>query len=631
MCGIAGILNFNKASVSNIVLEGMIRIIAHRGPDDQGVFVDSNFGVAHRRLSVIDLTSAGRQPMHSPGGRYIISYNGEVYNFKELKKDLISLGYKFKSGTDTEVVLYSIDHWGLKAVNYFNGMFAVSLWDTKERRLHLFRDRYGIKPLYYAKTKSSVLFASEPKSFLTHPDYNPEISATALVEYLTFQNYLTDRTLFENVFIVPPGKILSFSEDSPAPVVQQYWDFSFEQSQLVSNPNEIEEELNFLFVNAVNRQLVSDVNVGSYLSGGIDSSAITAIASKKLPYISTFTIGFDLNSASGIELAYDERDSAERMSYLYKTQHYEMVLKAGDMERSMQKLVWHLDEPRVGQSYPNYYAAHLASKFSTVVLAGTGGDELFGGYPWRYYRGAGSKSFQEYLDRYFSFWQRVVPASEMSKLIEPLGLDASKVNAKDIFSSVFDSYSALPTSHDEYINQSLYFECKTFLQGLLIVDDKLSMAHGIETRVPFLDNDLVDFATSLPVKYKLANLSKVFDMNENNLGKVRQYFQKTKDGKLLLRKMADRYVPKEISERQKQGFSGPDASWFRGESIEYIRDTLFSPNAHINSILHKNTVQKLLNDHLEGRENRRLLVWSLLCLENWLQIFLSKGWKSFNV
>lgn len=631
MCGIAGILNFNKASVSNIVLEGMIRIIAHRGPDDQGVFVDSNFGVAHRRLSVIDLTSAGRQPMHSPGGRYIISYNGEVYNFKELKKDLISLGYKFKSGTDTEVVLYSIDHWGLKAVNYFNGMFAVSLWDTKERRLHLFRDRYGIKPLYYAKTKSSVLFASEPKSFLTHPDYNPEISATALVEYLTFQNYLTDRTLFENVFIVPPGKILSFSEDSPAPVVQQYWDFSFEQSQLVSNPNEIEEELNFLFVNAVNRQLVSDVNVGSYLSGGIDSSAITAIASKKLPYISTFTIGFDLNSASGIELAYDERDSAERMSYLYKTQHYEMVLKAGDMERSMQKLVWHLDEPRVGQSYPNYYAAHLASKFSTVVLAGTGGDELFGGYPWRYYRGAGSKSFQEYLDRYFSFWQRVVPASEMSKLIEPLGLDASKVNAKDIFSSVFDSYSALPTSHDEYINQSLYFECKTFLQGLLIVDDKLSMAHGIETRVPFLDNDLVDFATSLPVKYKLANLSKVFDMNENNLGKVRQYFQKTKDGKLLLRKMADRYVPKEISERQKQGFSGPDASWFRGESIEYIRDTLFSTNAHINSILHKNTLQKLLNDHLEGRENRRLLVWSLLCLENWLQIFLSKGWKSFNV
>lgn len=631
MCGIAGILNLNNADVSNDILKSMVRLISHRGPDDEGFYLDKNFGFAHKRLSIIDLTSAGRQPMRSPGGRYVISYNGEVYNFKELKNDLISLGYKFKSGTDTEVVLYSLDQWGLKAVNYFNGMFAISLWDTKKRKLHLFRDRYGIKPLYYAKTKSAVLFASEPKSFLTHPDYKPQISAEALVEYLTFQNYFSDRTLFKNVFVVPPGKILSFSEGSPAPVVQQYWDFSFEQSQLVSNPNEIEEQLNFLFVNAVNRQLVSDVNVGSYLSGGIDSSAITAIASKKLPYISTFTIGFDLNSASGIELAYDERDSAERMSYLYKTQHYEMVLKAGDMERSMRKLVWHLDEPRVGQSYPNYYAAHLASKFSTVVLAGTGGDELFGGYPWRYYRGAGSKSFKEYLDRYFSFWQRVVPASEMSKLIEPLGLDASKVNAKDIFSSVFDSHSALPTSHDEYINQSLYFECKTFLQGLLIVDDKLSMAHGIETRVPFLDNDLVDFATSLPVKYKLANLSKVFDMNENNLGKVRQYFQKTKDGKLLLRKMADRYVPKEISERQKQGFSGPDASWFRGESIEYIRDTLFSPNAHINSILHKNTVQKLLNDHLEGRENRRLLVWSLLCLENWLQIFLSKGWKSFNV
>jgi asparagine synthase (glutamine-hydrolysing) len=383
------------------------------------------------------------------------------------------------------------------------------------------------------------------------------------------------------------------------------------------------EELDRLLKQAVSRQLVSDVAVGTYLSGGMDSGSVTALAGKEIPYIKSFTCGFDLHSASGVELSYDERETAEFMSYLFKTEHYEMVLKAGDMERVMPKLAWHIEEPRVGQSYPNYYVAQLASKFVKVVLGGTGGDELFAGYPWRYYRAVVNDDFEHYIDKYYGFWQRLIPNRALQNVLAPIWPQVKHVWTRDIFHDVFSRHAATLTRPEDYINHSLYFEAKTFLHGLLVVEDKLTMAHSLESRVPFLDNDLVDFAMKLPIRLKLGNLGEVVRLNENEPGsKTLSYYKKTRDGKLILRKAMERYLPKKVTDREKQGFSAPDGSWFKGESIDYVRRKLFNSHAHIYEFMDKGAVETMVNEHLEGRENRRLLIWSLLSLEEWCEQFL---------
>ena len=263
-------------------------------------------------------------------------------------------------------------------------------------------------------------------------------STKGLAEYLSFQNFFTDRTLFEKARLLPAGCYIQIELGDAAPIEPKvYWDFRFEEPEGPFDEVQAIEELDRLFRQAVNRQLVSDVDVGSYLSGGIDSGSITALAAAQLPFMRTFTVGFDLNSASGVELRFDERSKAEYMSYLFKTEHYEMVLKAGDMERSLPFVAWHLEEPRVGQSYPNYYAAKLASKFGKVVLSGTGGDELFGGYPWRYYRAVVNYDFDHYVRKYFGFWQRLVPTEVLPQLLSPVWRDAREVSARRDLSRCF--------------------------------------------------------------------------------------------------------------------------------------------------------------------------------------------------
>lgn len=618
MCGIAGIFNLDGEPVSPVALQKMTDAIAHRGPDGEGHFTSGAIGLGHRRLAIIDLSPAGHQPMQTADGRYVISYNGEVYNFKELRIELESLGHHFLSRTDSEVVLHAFAQWGRQCLNRFNGMFALAVWDTKEHELFLGRDRYGIKPLYYLLQGSTFLFASEQKALLAHPAAQRTIDLEGLLEYFTFQNFFTDRTLLRGVHILNAGCSLTLKPGATNLRPERYWDFSFQEPEHPRDDREYLEELDRLFVQAVNRQLVSDVDVGAYLSGGIDSGSITAIAATQLPYMKTFTCGFDLNSASGLELGFDEREKAEYMSYLFKTEHYEMVLKAGDMERILPKLAWHLEEPRVGQSYPNYYAAQLASKFVKVCLSGAGGDELFGGYPWRYYRAVVNDDFEHYIDKYYSFWQRLIPNESIKKVFSPVWNEVSHVWTRDIFRDVFQKHEHNLRSPEDYVNHSLYFEAKTFLHGLLVIEDKISMAHGLETRVPFLDNDLVDFSMNLPARLKLQNLAEVVRLNENEPGlKTSKYFQKTRDGKLLLRKMMERYIPASVTRAEKQGFSAPDASWFKGDSIEYVRRLLCDDRARIYSFLDKKTVNALINEHLEGKENRRLFIWSLLNFEWW--------------
>jgi asparagine synthase (glutamine-hydrolysing) len=330
-----------------------------------------------------------------------------------------------------------------------------------------------------------------------------------------------------------------------------------------------------------------------------------------------------MSSASGLELGFDERVRAEHMSYLCGTEHYEMVLKAGDMERAMKSVIWHMEEPRVGQSYPNYYAAKLAGSFGKVVLSGAGSDELFAGYPWRYYRAVVNDDFDDYIRKYYQFWQRLLPGDATSAFFRPSGSDAGSVDPRATFASVFEEPHARVQSPEEYINHSLYFEAKTFLHGLLVVEDKLSMAHSLETRLPFLDNDLVAFAMRVPVRFKLASLGEVSRLDENELvPKLERQFARTSDGKIILRDAMARYVPEDVISGPKQGFTAPDASWFRGESIEYVRRVLLRPDASIFEYLDRATVHALVDDHLEGRENRRLLIWSLLCFEHWLRTFL---------
>lgn len=621
MCGITGILNLNGHDVESWALQRMTDAIAHRGPDGEGLFIENGVGLGHRRLAIIDLSDAGHQPMESADGRFVISYNGEIYNYRELRAELQTLGYRFHSRTDTEVVLYGFAHWREEAFEKFNGMFAVAIWDRLKRSLFLARDRYGIKPLYYAQSGNSFLFGSEIKSILAHPAYRAEVDSEVLFEYFTFQNLFTDRSLFKGVRILPAGCHLEVDKAAGPREIRRYWDYNFSESTESIDEQERAEELNRLFGQAVERHLVSDVEVGAYLSGGIDSGAITAVAARQLPSMRSFTGGFDLHSASGLELSFDEREAAEHMSYLFKTEHYEIVLKAGDMERAFPKVTWHLDEPRMGQCYPNFYVAQLASKFVKVVLAGVGGDELFAGYPWRYYRAAQATDFEQYIDDYYRYWQRLTDNETLTSLFAPVQSDVQNVSTRDIFHDTFISHDTELSRPEDFVNHSLYLEAKTFLHGLLVVDDKLSMAHGLEARTPFLDNDLVDFAMRTPVRSKLGQLEPADRPNENEVAAKKRIRQDATQGKQILRRAMSNWMPQRISEARKQGFSGPDSSWFKGDSIDYVRRTLGDRSSLIFEFLDYTTVENLVGDHLAGRTNRRLLIWSLLNLHWWLNTF----------
>ena len=614
MCGIAGLVDLKGREVRKETIKAMTDAIKHRGPDGEGQWVNENVGIGHRRLAIIDLSDAASQPMQSNDNRYVLSYNGEIYNYKEIRKELETLGHQFYSQSDSEVLLISLIQWREKALIKFNGMFAFAFFDTLKGELLLARDRYGIKPLYYSLQDSYFSFGSEQKAIKSRTNYKSNLDKEALLEYMTFQNIFTDKTLETDIKLLQAGHFLITSTKNSSNIIpEKYWDYHFSEPVKPKKEEEYIEELDRLFQQAVKRTLISDVEIGSYLSGGMDSGSITAIAARENPNLKTFTVGFDLSSASGIELGFDERSKAEAMAAMFKTEHYEIILKAGDMEKSLKNLVWHLEEPRVGQSYPNLYAAKLASKWVKVVLSGAGGDELFGGYPWRYYQAAGSQNFKEYIDGYYLYWQRLVDNKSLIKMFSPIANEVSNVWTRDIFESVFKSHANELRTPADYVNHSLYFESKTFLHGLFVVEDKLSMAKSLETRVPFMDNDLVEFAMQLPMDLKVKNLALGSRVNENVQGNKKiQYLNKTNDGKYLLRKTMAKYTTQNVVEREKQGFSSPDASWFRGESIEFVKKQLGSRTAPIYSIFDYKEVQKKLHEHYSGIENRRLFIWSRL-------------------
>lgn len=620
MCGVVGVVRWDGVPVERDQIRRMADAVAHRGPDGEGHWLSERAGIGHRRLTVIDLTDAAHQPMVSRDGRFILSYNGEIYNFRELRNVLEKLGYRFSSSGDTEVVLCALIEWGPKAVQRFNGMFALALWDEEERRLLLARDRYGVKPLYTWSSQGAFVFASEQKGILASKLMEVSVDLPALVEYFTFQNILSTRTLVEGIEIFPAGHYAVLDSKSSKPTLEHYgyWDFVFEEPVDRMDDREYVEELTRLFRVAVNRQLVADVEIGSYLSGGMDSSSIAAVASLALPDLRTFTCGFDMLGAMPEEMDFDERRRAKAASLRLGTRHQECEVGPGDIESVMPILADHLEEPRVGPSYPNYFAAGLASQSVKVVLSGAGGDELFGGYPWRYSSAFLESGNDRFIDHYFQYWERLISSEDHRHFFRPIWDLISSVSPREIFLEFFqgDLNQCSPT---ELVNASLYFEAKTFLHGLLVVEDKLSMAHGLECRLPFLDNDLVDFAVQCPVSLKLDQRdggTKSYCSLDTTSG---AQSGRRSDGKQILRTAMEAFSPPEITTAEKQGFSAPDASWFRNETKNYVERLVVADGALIHSLVNPDAIRSITGEHMEGERNQRLTIWSLLNVEQWLR------------
>jgi asparagine synthase (glutamine-hydrolysing) len=651
VCGIAGIASLTERPVDPQTIRGMTDVLAHRGPDDAGYayfriregdphrgsawaqFADERFAhhnenlpvfggryyrdeiakqsfalaLGHRRLSIIDLSPYGHQPMASANHRYWLTYNGEIYNYRELRDELVARGYVFRTRTDSEVLLHTWEEFGPEGLARLDGMFAFGLYDTWSNTLHLARDRYGVKPLYYAAGPHFLAFGSEVKAVLASGAVSAQLDPASLVEYLTFQNNFTSQTLFQRVHMLPPGTVLTVKPvvgAVSAPVAYVATDHQADAG-LAHDQGGQAAQVAALFEQAVRGQLVSDVEVGAYLSGGMDSGSIVAVAGRQIPRLLTFTAGFDLTNVNGIEQGFDERPMAERLSYLLQTEHYDVVLHAGDMPAAMERVAWHMDDPRVGMCHQNWYAAKLASKFVKVCLAGAGGDELFGGYPWRYRPALTSSSAREFDEHYLRYWHRLLAPEELGQLfapeLRPLVGPVAEERFGDVMRRAPEADDRLSMA-DNLIQRALYFEYKTFLHGFLVTEDRMSMAHSLETRVPFLDNKLSALAWRLPPSLKLVG-------DAEPSGAV---------GKQILRRAMETVLPREFLQQKKQGFSPPDENWYRGPSMDYIKTILLDPRARQRPWFDQTFYAAKLDEHFQGRRNHRLLIWSLLSLE-WLQ------------
>lgn len=665
MCGIAGIVSLGGGHVDAWAVKRMADELAHRGPDDAGFafvqpghrlgdgdggrgsywieladpafrhlsqgqavlggeafkreFEDRGYsvGLGHRRLSILDLSPFGHQPMASCDKRMWIVHNGEVYNFLELRGHLESRGHVFRTRTDTEVILALWEEYGPESVEMLDGMFAFALYDRVQNALWLCRDRFGVKPVYYADIHDdegrALVFASEAKALFASGRVRAEFSPTGLCEYLTFQNVLSDGSIWSGVRVLPPGAVLRCEPGSGRdPVMRRVMRpvAAFTPAAPGEDGREATASVAQAFDAAVRRQLVSDVPVGAYLSGGMDSGSIVAVAAQGLDRLHTFTGGFDLTNVNGIEQGFDERALAEQLSFLFQTEHYSVVLHAGDMPAAMERVTWHMDDPRVGMCHQNWYAAKLASRFVKVCLAGTGGDELFAGYPWRYRAAATASSTAAFDDAMFASWHRLLPAGELASVLAP-GLRDHLPAARGAFDAVMAGLPAAPRgvpARDALVQRALGFEFETFLHGLLITEDHVSMAHGLETRVPFLDNALAALAWRLPPEAKIDMAG--FAGGSGHVDSVA--------GKLVLRRAMEKYLPASFLTQRKQGFSPPDENWYRGPSMDYIRGILLDRRTQSRPWFDQRAVAARLEEHFEGRRNHRLLIWSLLSLE-WVQ------------
>jgi asparagine synthase (glutamine-hydrolysing) len=558
MCGFLLRVDKKGDRSSSNQFHSAIESLKHRGPDDDGVYTHRNVGIAHTRLSIIDLSYNACQPFEDENSNWVIAYNGEIYNYKSLRTNLKEQGYDFRSTSDTEVLLKGWREWGSSLFERLNGMYSFALYNSNTRQLLTARDEFGIKPLYRYETNEQLIFASEQKAIMSMLDTSPELDPEGLNEYLAFQNFLSDRTLLKNFRTMDPGNLLEYDTENHQLIRETEFDqFQFDNSFDGTREQAI-EALKASLYEAVEAHMISDVPVHAYLSGGMDSSTIAAVASDlSEDQLKTFTVGFE----NGVNC--DEREPARIVANAIRSDHYEDVVNPDTLPEVLDDLIWHLEEPRVGHSYPNYVAARLAAQHGKVVLSGAGGDELFGGYPWRYQMTWGEENHSVNRDRMYSYWERLYNSSERKDLINSdfhSSMDFDR--PRQIFTDWVDSLPYDLSTQSGFLNGFFHVETNFFLRGLFHVEDKLGMAFGLEERFPFLDRDLVDLATSIPPRWKVDP----FDGTQQ-FGEHRQL----DNGKKVLRDAMKKLLPKKIQERNKQGFSGPYERWQNEEQSEFIQ------------------------------------------------------------
>jgi asparagine synthase (glutamine-hydrolysing) len=635
MCGICGILDLRARNFPAQELEAMTNALRHRGPDDHGIFFSSPISLGFRRLSIVDL-AGGHQPMSNEDQTIWIVFNGEIYNHPALRIRMQRLGHQYASNADTETILHLYEEYGEDCVHHLRGMFAFAIWDTRRKRLFCARDRLGIKPFYYAIVGDRFVFASEIKSLLDLADFPARLNRHTLPEFFSFGYLSSDETLFEGVRKLMPGHRLLLDLEKPhkRPEISQYWDLDITPSEAPFSESDYVEQFRELFRETVNSHLMSDVPVGVFLSGGLDSSSIAAeMAVLRKDPIDTFSIGY-------AEEQYSELPYARRLARHIGSRHHEVILGPKEFFASVPKLIWNEDEPLVWPSSVSlFHISRLAREKVKVVLTGEGGDELFAGY--LKYRVAlwnqrGAPLYRKIVPQRLRQTVRDLLVSDLVPDWLGRKLRHSFLYHPDAFEKIyFDNfYSAFPQdrqpelftpsltnellgvnayansmrffapngNHGSDLNRLLYLDVKTYLVELLMKQDQMSMATSIESRVPFLDHKLVEFAFRLPARLKLRFGS----------------------GKYLLRKaMADR-LPPEVLRRSKKGFPTPIRPWLRGPLFDQLAAILTDGRLADRQLIRTDYVNTLLRRHREGDSFATEGCWRLLNFELWNRIFLDR-------
>lgn len=612
MCGIVGIISHKDRPPLDL-LKHMTQSISHRGPDDSGFFVDEGVGLGHRRLSIIDLSGRGHQPMSNEDGTIWIAFNGEIYNYLEIRPTLVEKGHCFRSESDTEVILHAYEEYGEECLSLFNGMFAFAIWDSKRKRLFAARDRIGIKPFYYFFDGAVLIFGSEIKALLRHPRVSAQPDQDTIRRYFLFGNTMSDNTWYTGVKSLPPGCCLSLENRKLN--VRKYWEIKYEADYSRSFES-FRDELHELLADSLRLHLRSDVPVGAYLSGGIDSSSIVSLASPMLPGgIHTFSAAF----REGDE--YDERKYINIVSKALATHHHEVVPVSMDLPRLLPKLLWHLDEPVIGPAIlPMYRVCELVKKSGVkVVNGGQGGDELFGGYPPFFVTAAKNTILMARSGKWSSdiipeilhvpsyllkggafsrLYRRFVPGITGIQWLR--GVDTIRSELDTISS---DALSSSPASNP--FDKMSFLMLKHYLPGLLQQEDRMSMAWSIESRVPLLDYRIVEFSGKVP-----------------SCMKVRRGVLKS-----LLRESVRGTVPDAILDRtDKKGYPTPTGKWFAGELSHYIKGTLCGQRLLSADIVEPHSVAQMVEHHISGHADYGAALWDVLNLEIWLR-GLDDGWS----
>jgi len=645
MCGVAGLITQNPETR----IGAMLKAIEHRGRDDEGVWTsspinDEGQGVCfgHRRLSIIDTSAAGHQPMLSSDGRLVVILNGEIYNYRELREYLTTKGHSFRTQTDTEVLLAAWAEWGEDCLPRLNGMFAFALWDERERTLFLVRDRVGIKPLYYATegrqdagAPNSFVFASEIKSILASGLVKAELDQERLHQFLTFLWVPDPNTLFRGIRTVPPGHIVTLRKNELN--VREWWDISFDSIEEGKSDGWWQEQVLETLDRVVKLEMVADVPLGSFLSGGIDSSSIVAMMKHHSDgrRIGTYTIGIEAEDLR-YDIIPDDVQWARRVNQQLDTDYHEIMLQP-DVAELLPKLVYHMDEPAIDMAIPSYLVSRAARETLTVMLSGMGGDEVFAGYPRQLamkIAGAFDPVPQLLRRPLMRTLASVLPGGLPGKLTAPLrnakkfarsaALDfedrylgyetyftdeaKTRLYADEMRGATqgLDAYSA----HRRYfarvknaapLNQLLYVDLKTFLPCLnLMTTDKTSMAANLEVRVPFLNQEMLDLTARMPTRLKLRGLKR----------------------KYILKRAAEKFLPREVVWRKKAGFGAPIRSWLRGPLQPMVNDLLSAETIKRRGLFRPEEVKRVIDANLSGREDYNLQVFQLLTLELWQRAFI---------